>query len=969
MSPPAVPVAPAAPALEQPLPAARHGLFLFVATLLISAFYLFSALFLVFGSVLWIALTLLAILFSYYGMPLGWPVVHALGASLKAFARGLRLGRGVDFHLVLKREQAPQLWQIVEDLSARLSVAPPHEYVLESGTNAYVMLRGLAAGRGKTRLGVGFDLLAGLSEAQARAVMAHEIAHAKYVRRGYQGFLMRGLFRLGRCAGAIEAMRDHDDNHKLARFTARVIGALPNYLSKTAGKLVAACSRYDEFLADRIAAEICGAAPCHSALLAVQVVGHQSDKIGYRERLLHLDREPGYEVWLRERLQLPDDAKRLELEARALDRAQRHELSTHPALPDRLAAIDAVTAPPDVASRADELNGESGLSWFTDAGEAGAQLLRHIEQTAAAQEAKATQSLAKWMRKRERGQSREALLNNEKVWAFGLAILAVVFARVWWNFAHDLLLPDENADALTTWLMIAGVAILPVGAGAAAVYLAVKSPKRAGELPIPPFALFQQTRLQQRDRQRAENEKTDAAKSKTDEQKRADKAREEEREAQCNIARGAALRAQTPTDLGKPEDLARFHVAQGYEALSRGDIAAAAHCARLVCEIDPNRDEATLIRRVCAASRGWRGLNNAHTKQLADKHGIGGRWALAWIACAENQTQIAEAMLLELTRARPKNATIRALLGHCQMRNGKPREALASRKLALELCQNAPATALASMHVPATEAAPDLADCEQAAHRFALAYNLVALGQLSEARAELDWLGEHRGRREEAGQTLIGLDARELDLEELKWHIARGQSEKSLQLAGAIAADSATAQTNLEVADALAQSSEPELLNAAQLYYERALAIGYYPRAKFAIAGLYFERDEKARARGLLLESLDARIERPSDASHPLSLLDNVISGVRAIDDARPEKVAAWEIALDAKDLKLDIARLFLLCLAPDEAGARALAQEIFEALLPAQDWGARIAATRAPTQYQPDEPAPPGIYGSRWEE
>ena len=307
------------PALEQPLPAARYGLFLFVATLLILLFYAFSALFLVCGALLWVALVLLSFALSYYGLGITWNIVHALGASLKAVARGLRLGRGVDFHLTLAREQAPQMWEIIEDLSARIGVAPPNEYVLESGTNAYVMLRGVAMGRGKTRLGVGFDLLAGLTEAQTRAVMAHEIAHAKYVRRGYQGFLMRGLFRLSRCAGALEAMRDHEENHKLARFTARVISALPAWLSKTAGKLIAACSRYDEFLADRISAEICGPAPCREALLAVNVVAHQADKIGYRERLLHLEREGGYVGWLRDKLRAPDDAKRLEIEARAFD--------------------------------------------------------------------------------------------------------------------------------------------------------------------------------------------------------------------------------------------------------------------------------------------------------------------------------------------------------------------------------------------------------------------------------------------------------------------------------------------------------------------------------------------------------------------------------------------------------------------------------------------------------------------------
>ena len=935
---------------EQPLPAARYGLFLFVATLLILSFYVWSALFLLAGSLLWVVGVLIAFSLSYYGLPWGWPVVNALGAALQAFARGLRLGRGVDFHLKLTREQAPQLWEIVEDLSARLNVAPPHEYVLESGTNAYVMLRGVAAGRGKTRLGVGFDLLAGLSEAQARAVMAHEIAHAKYVRRGYQGFLMRGLFRLARCAGALEAIRDHDDNHKLARFTARMIGLVPSWLSRTAGKLIAACSRYDEFLADRVAAEICGPAPCRSALLAVHVVGHQADKIDYRERLLHLERERGYVAWLRERLQVPDDAKRLEIEARALERAERHELSTHPALPDRLAAIDAVSSAADAAP----VSGESGLVWFQNAGEVAAQLLRHIESTAASEEAKATQSLAKWVRKQERGQNSAALFNNTRLGAV-LAALAGV-GLTWFLFDFLSNLWQLGARGWEIWIIGGLTALIPLVAFGGAYDLWRRAPARAGEFPIPPLALYNEALLKQREERRQSWRRDDERKPLTDAQKRALQARDEEAEARENIACGARLRAGAPTDARKPALVSRYYIAQGYEALARGDIATASHAARLICEIEPERDEATLIRRVCAAARGWQG-GGAHLKIIADKHGVGGRWALCWIALAENNSALAEAMLLELVRSRPRNATLRALLGHCQMRNGKPREALASRKLALQLARNS------------NEIAPELRPDEEACHRFALAYNLTELGQLTEARAELDGLAAHRAERE----TLLGIDPIRLDLEELKWQIARGQTENALQSAADLAETEPRASNWLDIADAFAETSEQQLLQAAKTYYERALKSGFYPRAKVALSRLAFDRDDKAAARELLLEALDTQLERPRDANHPLVLLDSVIQGLRAVDDAKPETVKAWEVALQTQGLKLDIKQLFLLCLSPDEARARALADEIFGAIVPDvprdEEWARRITVTHAPTQYQPDEAAPAGIYGSRWEE
>ena len=488
---------PAALETEQPLPAARYGLFLFSATLLIAAFYLYSALFLVVGSLLWLLVLILGVLGSQYGgLVVGWPVLNALGASLQTFARGLRIGRGVDFHLKLEREQAPKLWQVVEELSRRLAVPPPREYVLENGVNAYVMLRGLAAGRGKTRLGVGFDLLAGLSEAQARAVMAHEIAHAKYVRRGYQGFLMRGLFRLSRCAGALESIATHEENHKAARAVSRWIGAIPSKISKVAGKLIAACSRYDEFLADRVAAEICGKAPCQTALLATHVLDYQADKIDYRERLLHLEREPGYAQWLREQLHVADPARRGELEARALERAHRHELSTHPALPDRLAAIEQVERADDAIAGA-----ETGLVWLDKPNEVAGLLLRHIEKTAAGEEARATKNLAKWMRKRERESGRNALMNNSRLGA--LILLGVGLLLVWgaWDYARQML--ALSADDGTVWLTIALFSLMPLCALGGACALWSRTPQSAGEMPIPPFALYRETQLQTRDRHKA----------------------------------------------------------------------------------------------------------------------------------------------------------------------------------------------------------------------------------------------------------------------------------------------------------------------------------------------------------------------------------------------------------------------------------------------------------------------------------
>ena len=479
-------------------------------------------------------------------------------------------------------------------------------------------------------------------------------------------------------------------------------------------------------------------------------------------------------------------------------------------------------------------------------------------------------------------------------------------------------------------------------------------------MPIPLYAHYNAARQRQRDVQSERNANFEARKSLSDAQKRALQAADEEKEAQQNIARGAQLRALAPEG-DKPKPRANFYVRAGYDALNRGDIDGAAHCARLVSEIEPDRDEAVLVRRVCAASRGWSGGGGPQTKQIADKHGIGGKWAMIWIALGEGNSALAEALLLELIRARPKNATLRALLAQCQLRNGKPREGLASRKLALELLKNS------------SEIAPAIKAHEEANHRFALACNQIELGQLSEARAELDWIASYRAQMEKSGEPLVGIDVYAVDVEELKWRIARGQTQIALESAAKLVGSAPKAQNFLDVADAFHETSDDALLAASQDYYERALEIGFYPRAKLALAHLYFNRDDAATSRALLLEALDTRRERPVEANHPLAMLDTVLQVLRTVDDAKPETVVALEVCLDAKDLKLDIRQLFLLCIAPDEARARQMAQEIHSALMPDatfdDEWQRRITVNHAPAQYQPDEAMPVGIYGSRWEE
>jgi Zn-dependent protease with chaperone function len=112
------------------------------------------------------------------------PVLDAHLQVPRAFFRSLWTQKGVEFRVALQPPDAPGLFLTLQRLCTRAGVEMPNEVFLEMNMNAWVRLRGYRRGAGRTLLGVGYDLLAGLSEPEVEAVLAHEMMHAKRVQRG-----------------------------------------------------------------------------------------------------------------------------------------------------------------------------------------------------------------------------------------------------------------------------------------------------------------------------------------------------------------------------------------------------------------------------------------------------------------------------------------------------------------------------------------------------------------------------------------------------------------------------------------------------------------------------------------------------------------------------------------------------------------------------------------------------------------
>ncbi len=110
----------------------------------------------------------------------------------KTFARGLRLPGMAEARVPLPREEAPELFLMIEALCARTHIARPRQVLLEMQMNAWVRLGGFRRGAGKVVLGLGYDLLAGLTRGELEAVLAHELSHAKVTRRAVRPWLSSG---------------------------------------------------------------------------------------------------------------------------------------------------------------------------------------------------------------------------------------------------------------------------------------------------------------------------------------------------------------------------------------------------------------------------------------------------------------------------------------------------------------------------------------------------------------------------------------------------------------------------------------------------------------------------------------------------------------------------------------------------------------------------------------------------------
>lgn len=550
------------------------------------------------------------------------------GELLTHFAKSLFLRKGNEARVLLRTGEAPGLFAAIGELSERSGVTPPEEVSIELSTNAWVRLDGFRRGAGGTRLGIGYDLLAGLNEIEMRAVLAHEISHARLVERGLKRWLGKTLSRSNQLAGGLYALRERCKELKAPSQLAAGLFRVADRLARLIARLFACCSRQDEYAADRGAADLCGSAAMRSALLKLDPISLRASRLPWAERVARLQGGERFSPWLVREL------TETEVPATPDHSASFDDYATHPSLPNRLAALPPAEAP-ETGQGA-----RPALGLLADPDRVAERLIAEIHKIAANQEEKDSARLDKWARKTGRSQSMTTTQ--------GIAAVVLICSLIWLLMSWSI---DGLTFTATLWPMLLGV-------GGTLLYRAGIRRDRLS-LPMPGYAALRESGRR---------------KSNPETQEQLDAIEKE-------------LKSMAPAGR-RPRHRGMLLAREAYKALETHSYARARIASVLCLREEKKSLEGHLALAVAAAARGESELSAKALNFLRLSANITQgslAWGSAWALVLLGDWQHAEALLRSLLRQDPAQPTPLALLALSQSRRGKIQSAVVSVRKAVAL--------------------------------------------------------------------------------------------------------------------------------------------------------------------------------------------------------------------------------------------------------------------------------------------
>lgn len=239
----------------------------------------------------------------------------------------------------LSREDAPALFDALEDMRRRLRGPKVSEVVLSNDLNAYAVTRSLGGywfvPLRQRYISLGVPLLQSLSAPEMLAVVAHEYGHLSGHPSRFDAFVYRCRWHLLHMLGQTEQWQDWSSR--------KFAGFLGWYIRKFDTLSFALC-RDSEYAADAISARYAGKDVAAAALTRVNVAGGYINGHGFWGPIYartESEAEPSVRPWSH----LPalvrprhDHDVSADLLRSALD-AETGIHNTHPALKDRLGAL------------------------------------------------------------------------------------------------------------------------------------------------------------------------------------------------------------------------------------------------------------------------------------------------------------------------------------------------------------------------------------------------------------------------------------------------------------------------------------------------------------------------------------------------------------------------------------------------------------------------------------------------------
>ena len=232
----------------------------------------------------------------------------------------------------LTADTQPRLFQLVEDVARATAQESPRDVYLLPDVNAFVSHRGGVMGIGSRRvMGLGLPLLQGLTTQQLRGVIAHEFGHYVGGDVALAPWVHKTRAAIGR---AIERLGDSWASHVF------------NAYGKLFMRLTMAISRRQEFVADEVAASVAGVAPMKAALSQVAVLASAHAAYFLYEVVPVLESgflPPIAAGFARYRASPVFAAGSTSLIDHEMTTGETGPFDSHPALRDRLAALDRAT--------------------------------------------------------------------------------------------------------------------------------------------------------------------------------------------------------------------------------------------------------------------------------------------------------------------------------------------------------------------------------------------------------------------------------------------------------------------------------------------------------------------------------------------------------------------------------------------------------------------------------------------------